>query len=156
MAIQFLYKKLQAMPKILLNCPEGTFSEKAKTLLARELTDIAIRIERLPDTAYVRSTVWIYFNEYRPDNVFRGGEPGGTKVISVEVNAFSGGLDTASKGSLITEFTASIGRHAGVTEGALVPVFIAIRNVHEDDWGTFGKRIRLQDLYNPPVDRKPI
>ncbi|MCF0051691.1 hypothetical protein LXM25_16600 [Dyadobacter sp. LJ53] len=144
------------MPKIYINCPEGTFGKEAKPLLAQELTDIAIRVERLPDTPYVRSTVWIYLNEYRPDNVFHGGVPGGTKVISVEVNAFSGGLHTAAKGLIIKEFTATIGKHAGVAEGALIPVFIAIRNVHEDDWGTFGKRIQLQDLYNPPKDRRPI
>jgi phenylpyruvate tautomerase PptA (4-oxalocrotonate tautomerase family) len=150
------FVKKEVMPKIYINCPEGTFTTKAKELLAEELTSLAIELERLPDTLYVRSTVWIHLNEYPAGNVFHGGKPGGTKVISMEVNAFNGALDTATKGVLIEKFTALIGKHAGTPDGELIPVYIAIRNVHEDDWGIFGKRIRLQDIYNPPADRKPI
>ena len=50
------------MPLIYVNCPENTFSSAAKDALADELTTIALTTERLPDTPYGRSKVWIYFS----------------------------------------------------------------------------------------------
>ena len=93
------------MPLIYLNCPANTFTNEAKSELANEITTIALKIEGLPNTPFVRSTVWIYINEYPAANVFHGGLSVGAKVISMEVNAFKGGLDRSAKRNLIEHFT---------------------------------------------------
>jgi len=144
------------MPKIYLNCPVETFSPRAKNELAEELTTIALNVEGLPDTPFVRSTCWIYMNEYPAANVYHRGVSGGTKVISLEVNAFEGGLDIASKQLLIEKFTISIRKHAGLKPDELAPVYIVIRDVPQANWGVFGKTITLADLRNPPADAKAI
>ena len=65
----------------------------------------------------------------------------GTNVISLEINAFQGGHTAAYKQVLIQEFTEAIRRHAGIAQGALVPVYILFRDVPESDWGVFGATI---------------
>ena len=144
------------MPKIYLNCPVETFTATAKDDLAAELTTLALEVENLPNTPFVRSTVWIYINEYPGANVYHGGMSVGTKVISLEVNAFEGGLDKQAKQMLIQKFTTSIRKHAGLKLDELAPVYIVIRDVPESNWGVFGKTITLTDLRNPPADAKPI
>lgn len=144
------------MPKIFINCPEGTFSATAKHELAADLTTIALHTENLPDMAYVRSTVWIYVNEYPEANVFHGGLSGGTKIISREVNAFKGGLDNGAKKILIEKFTSSVCKHAGIPGGDVAPVYILIRDIEASDWVIFGKTITLDDVRNPPAGAKPI
>lgn len=144
------------MPKIYLNCPEGTFSNEAKDALAEDITSLALAIEKLPNTPYVRSTVWIFVNEYPLSNVYHGGQTGGTKIISIEVNALKGGLDTAAKILLIKEFTKVAGKHAGMSGQNPIPVYIVIRDVDESNWGIFGKTISLNDIRNPPPGEKPL
>jgi phenylpyruvate tautomerase PptA (4-oxalocrotonate tautomerase family) len=144
------------MPKIYLNCPVETFTATAKDDLAAELTTLALEVENLPNTPFVRSTVWIYINEYPAANVYHGGMSSGTRVISLEVNAFEGGLDKRSKQLLIERFTTSVRKHAGIKPGELVPVYIVIREVPELNWGVFGKTMTLADLRNPPADAKAI
>ncbi len=144
------------MPKIYLNCPIESFSAPAKNDLAEELTTIALSVENLPDTPFVRSTVWIYINEYPAANVYHGGVPFGTKVISLEVNTFEGGLDKTAKQLLIEKFTTSIRKNAGIKPDELAPVYIVIREVSESNWGVFGKTITLAELRNPPADAKAI
>lgn len=144
------------MPKIYLNCPVETFSAQAKNDLAEELTTTALKVEGLPDTPFVRSTVWIYINEYPGANVYHGGISVGTKVISLEVNVFEGGLNVASKQLLIEKFTTCIRKHVKLKPDEPTPVYIVIRDVPESNWGVFGKTITLADLRNPPVDAKAI
>lgn len=144
------------MPLIYVNCPQGTFSAAAKDALAEELTTLSLVIEKLPDTPFVRSTVWIYFHEYPAANVYHGGKSAGTKVISLEINAFKGGHDAASKRELIHRFTEAIRQHAGLAQADLVPVYILFRDVPESDWGVFGAPITLADLHNPPTDAVAI
>lgn len=144
------------MPKIYLNCPVETFTTMAKDDLAAELTTLALEVENLPNTPFVRSTVWIYINEYSAANVYHGGISEGTKVISLEVNAFEGGLDKQAKQLLIERFTTSVRKHAGLKPHELAPVYIVIRDVPESNWGVFGKTMTLEDLRNPPADAKAI
>lgn len=143
------------MPLIYVSCPENTFSA-AKDALAEELTSLALAIEQLPDTPFVRSTVWIYLHEYPAATVYHGGKSAGTKVISLEVNAFKGGHTISSKKELIERFTGAIRQYAGVATAALVPVYIIFRDVPESDWGVFGATITLNDLHNPPADAPAI
>lgn len=144
------------MPLMYLHCPTETFSTAAKNELASEQTTLALRVEGLPDTPFVRSTCWIYIQEYATASVYHGGTPTGTRVISLEVNAFAGGLDVAAKQLLIKNFTACIHKHASIAPDARAPVYILIRDVPDTNWGVFGKTITLQDLHHPSVDAKPI
>lgn len=144
------------MPLIYVNCPEGTFSATAKNELAEELTTSALRIENLPETPFVRSTVWIYVNEYPAANVYHGGSSLGTKVISIEVNAFKGGMDAASKKLFINTFTASIRKHTDLKQDELAPVYVIFRDIEECDWGVFGDLTTLDNLRNPPTGTKAI
>jgi phenylpyruvate tautomerase PptA (4-oxalocrotonate tautomerase family) len=139
------------MPLIYVSCPDATFSAAAKDALAEELTSLALAAERLPATPFVRGTVWIYFHEYPAATVYHGGKSAGIKVISLEVNAFQGGHDVASKQVLIQQFTEVIRRQTGIAQGDLVPVYIIFLDVPESDWGVFGATITLHDLYNPPA-----
>ena len=144
------------MPLIYVNSPEGTFSDSTRDALAEELTVAALESEGLPTTPFVKSTTWIYFKDHPASHVYHGGKPGGTKIISLEVNAFQGGLDAVAKESLITRFTAAIRKHAGIAEKDLAPVYIVLRDVSTIDWGVFGDTITLNDLRNPPADAKPV
>jgi phenylpyruvate tautomerase PptA (4-oxalocrotonate tautomerase family) len=144
------------MPLIYVRCPDATFSAAAKDALAEELTSLALAAERLPATPFVRSTVWIYFHEYPAATVYHGGKSAGAKVISLEVNAFQGGHDAASKQLLIQQFTEAIRRQAGIAPDELVPVYILFRDVPASDWGVFGATITLHDLYNPPASAAAI
>jgi len=144
------------MPLIYLNCPLNTFSAEAKKAMAEELTTVALEIEKLPNSAFVRSTVWIYINEYPSENVYHGGSSIGTKVISMEVNAFKGGLDTAAKQLLVEQFTFIISKYADIDKNSPVPVYIIIRDINESDWGIFGKTITLESVRNPSIDARPV
>ncbi|MBS7564746.1 tautomerase family protein [Mucilaginibacter sp. Bleaf8] len=144
------------MPLMYLHFPAETFSAAAKNELAAELTTLALRVEGLPDTPFVRSTCWIYIQEYAMANVYQGGSSTETKVISLEVNAFAGGLDVAAKQLLIENLTACIHKHAAVVPDAPAPVYIIIRDVPDTNWGVSGKTIKLQDMRLPSVDVKPM
>jgi phenylpyruvate tautomerase PptA (4-oxalocrotonate tautomerase family) len=144
------------MPKIFINYPEGTFPENALDALAEEMTTTGLQCEKLPDTPYVRSNIWIYFRSYAEGMVYHGGKPNGTKVISLEVNVVEGALDVHSRQELIARFTQIVGKHTGIPPQNRVPVYIAIRDVPPQSWGMFGKPITLESLRNPPEDAKPV
>ena len=143
------------MPLIYINAPKGTFTRAAQNALAEEITNDALHGEKLPTTPFVKSTTWIYVREYDEDMVYHGGKPGGTKVISLEINAFEGGLDASAKSTLMAQVTESIRKHAGIT-GDVVPVYIIFRDVPDINWGVFGGPITLSALQNPDPDAKPI
>jgi len=144
------------LPKIHLHYPEGAFNATTLNSLAEELTSIGLECERLPDTPFVRSTVWIYAREYASNRVFVGGAPGRTQVISIEVNVFEGGLSDAAKQVLIERFTAAVGKHTGLSSGERCPVYVLIRESSPSNWGIFGDRITLDQLRHPAVDALPV
>ncbi|MFI2744543.1 4-oxalocrotonate tautomerase family protein [Zhouia sp. PK063] len=144
------------MPLIYINCPKGTFSHNAKTKMANQMTEMALEVEKLPKTAFIKSTCWIYFNEYPKENIFHGGYNTGTNVVSLEVNAFKGGLTTIQKKVFIKKFTDCIHYYMGLNEDVLTPVYIIFRDVEAESWGVFGDTIQLSDLHNPPTNAKPI
>lgn len=144
------------MPLIHFRCPAGTFSRPTRDVLAEELTDIALDCEKLPATDFVKSTAWIYFHELPAENVYHGGKPGGAKVISLEVNAFEGGLDDAAKQAFIERFTAAIRKHTGIAPNAVAPIYILFRDVPASNWGVFGNRITLDELRAPDPAAKPV
>lgn len=52
------------MPKIMIHSPAGTFDAASREHLAAALTDLGLECESLPKTPFVRSTVWVYFNDH--------------------------------------------------------------------------------------------
>jgi phenylpyruvate tautomerase PptA (4-oxalocrotonate tautomerase family) len=144
------------MPKIFMKYPRGTFPGNSLDLLADEITTHALVFEKLPDTPYVRSNIWIYAEEYAHESVYHGGKAGGTKVISLEVNVVEGALDADTKKDFIAFLTDAVGRQAGIPPHQRVPVFVLIRDVPSYNWGMFGKPITLDGLRNPPADAKPV
>ena len=144
------------MPKVFINYPEGTFSASALDALAGEITTIGRECEKLPDTPYVRSNIWVYAREYGAGKVYHGGNPLGTKVITLEVNVVAGALGDQSRTDLIARLTKAVGVHAGIPPQERVPVYIVIRDVPPPSWGMFGKQITLEGLHNPPADAKPV
>ncbi|MBL3656128.1 tautomerase family protein [Fulvivirga sediminis] len=119
--------------------------------MVEELTTIALKIEGLPDTDFVRSTAWTYIHEYEAENVFKGGRPQNANGITVEISVFKGGLDFDRKGKLIESFTHVIQKN---TQNRM-PIYILIKEFETEDWGVLGKRITLDELFNP-THTKPI
>ena len=144
------------MPKIYMHYPSGAFSNAALQSLAEELTTAGLECEHLPNTPFVRSTVWIYMNEYQQDRVFVAGRLSRTPVISLEVNVFEDGLSDAAKGQIIQRFTDSVAKHLGLPEGQRCPAYVLIRESKASSWGVFGNRITLDSLRNPPADAVPV
>jgi phenylpyruvate tautomerase PptA (4-oxalocrotonate tautomerase family) len=120
--------------------------------MVEELTTIALKIEGLPDTDFVRSTAWTYIQEYGTENIFKGGSPQNANGIIVQIQIFEGGLDTVRKGEIIEALTTIIQRNTN----RQVPIYIMIMELKADHWGFLGKRISLEDLLNPPTDARPI
>lgn len=144
------------MPKIYINYPEGAFPGNTIDSLANEITNHAPEFEKLPDTPYVRSNIWIYAKEYAADRVYHGGKAGGTKVVSFEVNIIEGGLDAEAKKQLIAFLTNAVRKYAGISPEERAPVFVLIRDVPAQNWGMFGKTVTLDALRNPPADAIPV
>lgn len=144
------------MPLIHVHSPAGAFSDAARDALAEDLTVIALETEKLPLTPFVKSTVWIYFHELPPGHIYHGAKAGGTKVVSLEVNAFEGGLDEAAKRSLYARFTQVIRQHAGMAPEAPAPVYIVLREVNPVNWGVFGGVTHIEELRAAPPETIPI
>lgn len=144
------------MPKVFLHYPEGAFEATSLPALAEELTTTGLACEHLPNTPFVRSTVWIYAQEYASNRVFVGGQPSATRVVCLEVNVFDGGLDDAAKQTLIECFTAIIAKYMGLTDGQRCPVYVLIRELPASSWGVFGHRITLDQLRHPLADALPV
>lgn len=144
------------MPLIYVTSPRGTFADAARDALAEELTVIALNAEKLPTTAFDKSTTWIYFYETPASHVYHGGESGGTRVVSVEVNCFEGGLTDDAKRELYERFTATISTHAGFPATGRAPVYILVREMDPVNWGVFGGRTSIDELRIAHPDEAPI
>lgn len=132
------------MPKIIIHAPEGTFDVAARGRVAAELTLYALECESLPQSAFVKNTVWIYFNTYSGDAVFMGERPATAKIISAQVYVIQGGLDDKAKLKLIQGATQILGRHSG-SDGR-IPVYLVIHEIPETNWGIFGELANLAAL----------
>jgi len=142
------------MPLMFVHAPAGTFSAEERAKVAAELTDLGLECEQLPTTPFVKSTTWIYFNDYPADQVFNGGKQSTTKIVSLLVNVFEGGLDALAKEKLIAGATHILGAHSGAS--ARVRAYVVIRDVPSINWGVFGEPGSLSALRNPPADAAPV
>ena len=77
-------------------------------------------------------------------------------MISLEINAFRGGLDDAAKLSLYMRFTEAIRERANIPNDARVPVYIVLREVDPENWGVFGSTTSIEELRTPHPDLPPI
>ena len=126
------------MPKIYIHCPRGMFQDSAKTEMAVDLTAIALKLENIPDTPEVRSSVWTYINEYPEGNIILGDGSGGN-VVSLQINVIRGRLNLSTKKMLIEQFTSAVLKYADMPEPDSKPVYIEIHEVDEQDWGFYGR-----------------
>ena len=67
------------MPLIKIHFPEGAFTPEALDTLAAQISKDGGDLEKLADDPFVRSTTWVYAQEYEPAKVYHGGKPGGTR-----------------------------------------------------------------------------
>ncbi|MFP3392003.1 tautomerase family protein [Brevibacillus sp. SIMBA_040] len=138
------------MPKIIVHAPEAAFDLKARRAIVGELTDFALECETLPKSPFIKSTVWTYFNLYDRDTVFMGEEEATTNVVSVQIFVIEGGLDSDAKKRLIEGATTIFGRQLGTSN--LMPVYIVIHEVPEENWGIFGRKADLAAYPTSPID----
>ena len=132
------------MPKLIIHSPTGTFDAVDRKRVAGALVALGLECEALPASPLVRSTVWTYFAEYAADAVFMGDEPARLPVVTLQIYVLAGGLDGAGKRRLIEGATAILDRRPDGTQVA--PVYVAIHEVTEENWGIFGKQADLAAL----------
>jgi phenylpyruvate tautomerase PptA (4-oxalocrotonate tautomerase family) len=142
------------MPKLMIHSLEGTFDAVARQHIAAELTELALDCEALPKSAFVRSCVWTYFNEYPADAVFMGGESAYLKLVTLEVKALVGGLHEAGKRRLVKEATEIFGRQIG--NAGRVPCWVVIREIAASVWGIFGRNGDLKALRTSAPDEPAL
>lgn len=92
----------------------------------------------------MKSNVWVHFHEYAPDALFMGGQPASRKIVSVQLYAIRGGLSAGAKKILIEGATRILAIYGGLHEKP--PVFIAIHELSEVDWGSFAVNPNLGDM----------
>ncbi len=144
------------MPLIHVHAPSSAFTDTDRDALAEELTVIALESEKLPMEPFDKSTTWIYFHEPPPSHIYHGGKPSGTQVVSIEVNAFRGGLDDEAKRSLYRRFTDAVQIRAKMPSDTLAPVYIVLREIDPANWGVFGETTAIEELRVPHPDKPPI
>ncbi|MFX3632246.1 MAG: tautomerase family protein [Candidatus Pristimantibacillus sp.] len=138
------------MPMIIVHAPEAAFDMEARQEIVGELTDFALECETLPKSPFVKSTVWTYFDLYGKDTVFMGEKEATTHVVSVQIFVIEGGLDSEAKMKLIEGATLIFGRQLGTSD--LMPVYIIIHEVSEENWGIFGRKADLAAFRASPID----
>lgn len=143
------------MPLIQIHYPEGAFTPEALDTLAQTVSKDGGDLEKLADDPFVRSTTWVYAQEYDPAKVYHGGKPGGTKVVTVELSALQGGFDVATKAELIKRVTEAVAK-AGGMQGDILPVYVLLHDVPPQSWGFSGKPLSFEQLQSPPASAKPL
>jgi hypothetical protein len=83
-----------------------------------------------------------------------GERPATTSVISVQFYAIEGGFDEISRPDLINGVTQILGRNAGLA--GHLPVFVALHELPERNWGSFGANPSLAAMRSSPPDAAPL
>jgi phenylpyruvate tautomerase PptA (4-oxalocrotonate tautomerase family) len=136
------------LPKMFIHAPSGVFSADTRAQVAAELTVLGMACERLADTEMIRSGVWVFFAEHASDAIFSGGKVAAHPMMALLVNAIKGGLDESSKTRLIEEATGILRRY--VADGdQQMPVYVAVQEIPESNWGMYGKQVVLSAMRAP-------
>jgi phenylpyruvate tautomerase PptA (4-oxalocrotonate tautomerase family) len=133
------------MPKMFIHSTENTFSPDAREQVAKALTNLGMRCEKLIDSEKIRNGVWVFFEEHGAQSVFSGGEAVSTPQIAMVTFAIRGGLDVEARKTFIGEATEILGKHAG-TRDVPTPIYVVISEIPEEDWGMYGKQVDLTKM----------
>ncbi|WP_020065061.1 tautomerase family protein [Paraburkholderia caledonica] len=137
------------MPKLFVQAREGTFTADARARVADALTDLGIACERLSDAPKVRAGIWVFFTDHLPTAIYSGGEIPTIPPIGLIVYALEGGMDGASKQKFIKDATKILHDNVG-KDSDRIPIYIAINEVPEANWGMYGLQVSLATLRAAP------
>ncbi len=130
-----------------VHSPTGTFSLEARSRVARALTDLGIKCEKLSQTDAIRLGVWVFFNEHDKGNVFQGGEAASEQQIALITYAIEGGFDDHAREEFISGATSILADNAAQNQ-VRTPVYVVIQETPEKDWGMHGKHVSLARMRN--------
>lgn len=71
-------------------------------------------------------------------------------LVSVQIFAIEGGLDSDAEMRLVEGATTIFGRQLSTFD--LIPVYIIIHEVPEENWGIFGRKADLAAFRTSPID----
>jgi phenylpyruvate tautomerase PptA (4-oxalocrotonate tautomerase family) len=144
------------MPIMYLSYTEGAFTHDSLDYLAKQITQDAIELEKLPWDDWVRSTTLIYSHAYPPAHVYHGGKPDGNKFIALDINDIQGGYSATTKTELIQRVTGAMERYGNLPKDEPRRIYVLIREVAEANMGFDGNNIDLEVLRNPPAGLMPL
>jgi phenylpyruvate tautomerase PptA (4-oxalocrotonate tautomerase family) len=144
------------MPIMYLSYTEGAFTHDSLDSLAKQITQDAIELEKLPWDDWVRSTTLIYSHAYPPAHVYHGGKPDGNKFIALDINDIQGGYSATTKTELIQRVTGAMERYGNLPKDEPSRIYVLIREVAEANMGFDGNNIDLEVLRNPPAGLMPL
>jgi phenylpyruvate tautomerase PptA (4-oxalocrotonate tautomerase family) len=144
------------MPIMYLSYTEGAFTHDGLDSLAKQITQDAIELEKLPWDDWVRSTTLIYSHAYPPAHVYHGGKPDGNKFIALDINDIQGGYSATTKTELIQRVTGAMERYGNLPKDEPRRIYVLIREVAEANMEFDGNNIDLEVLRNPPAGLMPL
>ena len=134
------------MPLFDVFYPAGTFTPKARTELADELTTVLLRAERAPDTEFFRNITWAYMHELPDGAVYAAGKPVETPTFRLQVTVPQDALSERRKQELVSEATRAISEAAGIAEADALRVWVLINEVPDGNWGAAGSVVQFAQL----------
>jgi phenylpyruvate tautomerase PptA (4-oxalocrotonate tautomerase family) len=137
------------MPLLELTLPEGSLEPEALDRLADGLTAALLRAEGAPDNELFRSIAWLDVHWVPAANAYQGGRPAAEPRFRVNVTVPEGALSERRKAQLVEESTRLVLEAAGedpADPGALLRVWVMIRDVPDGNWGGAGRIFRFGDL----------
>ena len=139
------------MPMIELTLPEGALAKQAQDKLMHDLTFALLRWEGAPeDSDAAKAVSWGYVDERPAGYVYQGGEPAPQRpTYRVQITVPQGALDDEKKSGLVAEATKLVLEAEGSDPndgGALMRVWVLIREITDGNWGGAGRIFRLRDI----------
>jgi phenylpyruvate tautomerase PptA (4-oxalocrotonate tautomerase family) len=137
------------MPLIDVTLPEGALAPDALDELADGLTTALLRAEGAPDDELFRSLAWLDVHWVPAANAYQGGRPAPQPRFRVDVTVPEGALSDRRKASLVQDATRLVLEAAGedpADAGALMRVWVLVREIADGGWGAAGRVFRLDDL----------
>jgi phenylpyruvate tautomerase PptA (4-oxalocrotonate tautomerase family) len=146
----------QAMPIMNVRYPAGRLEEAEKAALAKELTDVLIRMEGGANTEGGRAFAWVCFSEVAEGDWWVGGRTDDRHVFPpgrflVHVTIPEGYMNAARKGEVHAWVSQAIIEVAGDHDSAAHPkagasILVVIDEVPEGNWGAAGRTISLESI----------
>jgi phenylpyruvate tautomerase PptA (4-oxalocrotonate tautomerase family) len=138
-----------AMPLLEVTLPEGSLAPDAIDELADGLTAALLRAEGAPDNELFRSIAWLDVHWIPAANAYQGGRRASQPRFRVDITVPQGALSDKRKASLVEEATRLVLEAAGedpADAGALMRVWVLVREIPDGGWGGAGRVFTLADL----------